>query len=134
MTPAKQPLTTEQRDQRQRQRHFITELGQHCPLIKRAQRLANQFIAYVRKRQAEHFEDWLTAARNSQITELVNFATGLLSDKAAVMAALSEPWSNGQTEGQINRLKCIKRQMYGRANLDLLRIRVLPPLEFPASV
>ena len=131
--PAKQPLTAEQRDQRQYQRRFVATLGQHCPAIKRAQRLANQFIAYVRKRQVEHFEEWLTAARNSQITELMNFATGLLSDKAAVRAALSEPWSNGQTEGQINRLKCIKRQMYGRANLDLLRIRVLPPLKFTTA-
>jgi transposase len=52
-------------------------------------------------------------------------ATGLERDKAAVLAALQYPWSNGQTEGQVNRLKLLKRQMYGRANFDLLRQRVL---------
>ena len=56
---------------------------------------------------------------------LKSFANGLRSDLAAVRNALSMPWSNGQVEGQINRLKFIKRQMYGRAKLDLLRKRVL---------
>jgi transposase len=63
----------------------------------------------------------------SALIELLGFVSGLLSDKPAVMAALSLPWSNGQTEGQINRLKWIKRQMYGRAKLDLLKVRVLHP-------
>jgi hypothetical protein len=54
-----------------------------------------------------------------------SFAAGLRRDGEAVMTALSSEWSNGQTEGQINRLKMIKRQMYGRANFDLLRARVL---------
>ena len=54
-----------------------------------------------------------------------NFALGIQQDYAAVRAALETPWSNGQTEGQVNRLKFIKRQMYGRAKLDLLRLRVL---------
>ena len=61
------------------------------------------------------------------MVELIGFVSGLLVDKAAVIAALRLPWSNGQTEGQINRLKLIKRQMYGRAQLDLLRVRVLHP-------
>jgi transposase len=53
------------------------------------------------------------------------FARGLTEDRAAVEAALSLEWSNGQTEGQVNKLKLLKRQMYGRANFDLLRRRVL---------
>ena len=53
------------------------------------------------------------------------FANGLRSDYVAVEAALREPWSNGQTEGQINRLKTLKRQMYGRANIDLLKARLV---------
>jgi len=53
------------------------------------------------------------------------FARGLTTDLAAVSAGLTLPWSNGQTEGQVNRLKMLKRQMYGRANVDLLRQRVL---------
>nr|MBA2734414.1 transposase [Acidobacteriota bacterium] len=52
-------------------------------------------------------------------------AQGLLADEAAVRNALSSVWSNGQVEGQVNRLKMIKRQMYGRAKFDLLRARVL---------
>ncbi len=54
-----------------------------------------------------------------------SFADGLRQDEAAVRAALELPWSNGQTEGQITRLKSVKRQMFGRAKLDLLRARVL---------
>ena len=57
---------------------------------------------------------------------LASHARGLTADKHAVLAALREPWSNGQTEGQINKLKALKRQMYGRANLDLLRARLVP--------
>ncbi len=55
-----------------------------------------------------------------------SFAKGVAADKAAISAAIVEPWSNGQTEGQITKLKLVKRQMYGRANLDLLRARLLP--------
>jgi transposase len=67
----------------------------------------------------------LTAAADSGIRTLSQFAMGLRRDHAAVHAALSLPWSNGPTEGHINRLKCLKRQMYGRAKLDLLSQRLL---------
>lgn len=70
---------------------------------------------------------WVTAVLASGLVELIGYASGLLTDKAAVMAVFRLPWSNGQTEGQINRLKWIKRQMYGRAKLDLLKVRVLHP-------
>ncbi len=70
-------------------------------------------------------EPWLTAVIESKIPELNGFARSLSRDKDAVLAALSLPWSNGQVEGQVNRLKLIKRQMYGRAKFDLLRLRVL---------
>jgi len=56
---------------------------------------------------------------------LHGFATGIINDVAAVRAALSQLWSNGPVEGQVNRLKMLKRQMYGRAKFDLLRSRVL---------
>ena len=56
---------------------------------------------------------------------LASLARGLNADKHAVLAALREPRSNGQTEGRINKLKALKRQMYGRANLDLLRARLV---------
>lgn len=58
---------------------------------------------------------------------LASFGKGIMADFAAVRAALTEPWSNGQTEGQITKLKLIKRQMYGRAGIDLLRARLVVP-------
>ena len=68
---------------------------------------------------------WLIDALRSEIPELVSLANGLTDDLRAVKAALTDEWSQGQVEGQVHRLKMIKRQMYGRANLDLLRARVL---------
>ena len=56
---------------------------------------------------------------------IASFATGITSDKAAVRAAITEQWSNGQTEGQITKLKLVKRQMYGRAKIDLLQARLI---------
>ena len=58
---------------------------------------------------------------------LASFGKGIVADRAAVTAAMAEPWSNGQTEGQITKLKLVKRQMYGRAKLDLLRARLIAP-------
>jgi hypothetical protein len=68
---------------------------------------------------------WLADARTSGVRALETFAAGLEQDGAAIQAALTTPWSSGQAEGQITRLKLIKRQMYGRASFDLLRRRVL---------
>jgi hypothetical protein len=68
---------------------------------------------------------WLADARTSGVRALETFAAGLEQDGAAIPAALTTPWSSGQAEGQITRLKLIKRQMYGRASFDLLRRRVL---------
>jgi transposase len=68
---------------------------------------------------------WLQEAQESGIAELRSFAAGIYRDYDAVRAALTTEYSNGQTEGQVNRLKLIKRQGYGRAQFDLLRLRVL---------
>jgi transposase len=87
--------------------------------------LAQQFLHLVRQRQPTAFEPWLTACLTSGIPDLQTFATGLQREQEAVMAALTLPWSTGQVEGQVNRLKLIKRQGYGRASFDLLRHRVL---------
>ena len=76
----------------------------------------------MRERKSGDLGGWLAEADEG---ELRSFANGLKQDEAAVRAALELPWSNGQTEGQITRLKLIKRQMYGRAKYDLLRARVL---------
>lgn len=79
----------------------------------------------VRERYPEMLDGWLEEASASRSPELSGFAEGLRGDYGAVRATLSEHWSNGQVEGQINRLKLLKRQMYGRASFALLKARVL---------
>lgn len=93
--------------------------------IRKGLELLNKFRSMVREKQADKYEQWLTEAQNKALTEFANFAKGLKRDNEAVKNALSEKWSNGQVEGQVNRLKFIKRQMYGRANFDLQKAMVL---------
>jgi transposase len=107
------------------QRQFVDQLIGLSPDIEKIRDLAASFRRMTARREAEQFEKWLAKARQSAVTEFRNFAEGLKKDQCAVQEALCSPWSNGQVEGQINRLKMLKRQMYGRANLDLLRARVL---------
>jgi transposase len=81
-----------------------------------------RFHNLIRHRKSRDLERWITNASSSL---LASFATSIVNDHAAVGAALDESWSNGQTEGQNAKLKLVKRQMYGRAKLDLLRARLL---------
>jgi transposase len=104
------------------ERHYLNRLLAISAPLMRARELALRFAAIVRERKIGDLDNWLAEAAES---ELRSFANGLKQDEAAVRAALKLPWSNGQTEGQITRLKLIKRQMYGRAKCDLLRARVL---------
>lgn len=104
---------------------FVARLLDGCPEVTQARDLARQFMTIMRERQADALDDWMTTVNESGLTELRGFVAGLRRDLAPVRAALTSEWSNGQTEGQVNRLKLIKRQMYGRANFDLLRQRVL---------
>ncbi len=104
---------------------FVHEMMRTSPPIKRISELSRQFQRMVKEKDARPFATWLSAVQASGIKELAGFAIGLKNDIFAVGEALRSKWSNGQTEGQINRLKFLKRQMYGRANLDLLRARVL---------
>ena len=92
------------------------------PALDEARSLLSGFQTMIRERRPPDLDTWIdTAARGL----LMSFANGLSRDRAAVAAALVEPWSNGQTEGQITRLKLVKRQMYGRAKLDLLEARLI---------
>jgi transposase len=100
-------------------------LCQQNATIATAQALVTDFGRIVRPRAHADLDPWLEAAARSQIAEVVSFACGIRQDEAAVAAALHLPYSQGQTEGQVNRLKLLKRQTYGRANFDLLRRRVL---------
>ena len=79
----------------------------------------------VRERKSDQLDAWLDQANASPLQELHRFALGLRAEYAAARAALSEPWSTGQGEGQMTRLKYLKRPMDGRAHIDLLRLRVL---------
>jgi transposase len=82
----------------------------------------DQFQAMMRTRMPEKLAPWIAVAKVSNIAA---FAAGIETDQAAVRAAIVEPWSSGQVEGQVTRLKLVKRQMYGRANLDLLKARLM---------
>ncbi len=90
-----------------------------------AGRLSRTFKHVLMNKQPERLDDWLKEAAASAIPELCRFANGIIRDKDAVLAAIRLHWSNGPTEGHVNRLKTVKRQMYGRGRLDLLRGRLL---------
>jgi len=104
---------------------LLAGVRERLPTLNEAIELAEAFTALVRGREAAQFDTWLHQAEHSAVPPLQRFAKRLRADYDAVRAALSLGWSNGQTEGQINRLKTIKRQMYGRASLDLLERRFL---------
>lgn len=87
--------------------------------------LALYFMRIVRNGLSQQWSCWLESSCASVVKELKNFALGLKKDEAAVYEAIQQPWNNGPTEGHVNKLKFLKRQMYGRASFGLLRLRVL---------
>ncbi len=91
------------------------------PTLVQARDLLDRFHAMVRRKSGD-LEGWITDAAASL---LASFGAGVSRDRAAVAAAITSPWSNGQTEGQVNRLKLIKRSMYGRAKVDLIEARLI---------
>ena len=104
---------------------LLADMRRHVPALDEAVALAEEFTGLIRDRAPDRLDPWLRKARGSTVRQLQSFAKGLQDDHAAVQAAVALDWSNGQVEGQINRLKTLKRQMYGRANLDLLGQRFL---------
>jgi transposase len=98
------------------------------PQIDLAYDLVQQFARMLRTRTGDQLDDWLEKVRTSQIRELQGFVAGIERDKAAVVAGLTLPQNNGVVEGNVNKLKLIKRMMYGRARFPLLRQRVLHAL------
>lgn len=109
-------------DQDKQLRRKIIESNEE---IKKGLSLLESFREMVRHRKSKLFEKWLEESNKSGLTEFANFVVSLRRDRSAVKNTLTEEWSNGQVEGQVNRLKTIKRQMYGRAKFDLLRARVV---------
>ena len=92
------------------------------PLLIEARELIAGFQGMIRKRAVAELGNWIARARSSLVA---SFATGVMKDEAAVTAALTLAWSNGQTEGQITKLKLVKRQMYGRGKIDMLQARMI---------
>lgn len=111
-------LTAEQQTQ-------LDHLRQASPFVDRAYTLAHQFQTILREHQSAEFPAWLEEAQTSQVSGLPGFVKSLKTDLEAVTASVSQLWSNGPTEGHVNRLKQIKRQMYGRGKLDLLKRRIM---------
>jgi transposase len=92
------------------------------PALAEAKRLGDEFVRILREPDVAAFDAWLAAAEHS---ERRTFAWGIRRDEAAVRAAVTSRWSNGQVEGQVHRLKRVKRSMYGRCGFPLLRARML---------
>jgi transposase len=116
---------------REQQKAFRQALSEVSDVASQACLLAQSFREMIENRQSEKLDEWLQQAENSEIEEFERFSDSLRTDYSAVKAALTYSWSNGQVEGQVTRLKLIKRQMYGRANFGLLRKRVLPSTGSP---
>lgn len=106
-------------------RDALAAITGRCPELAATQTLVRQFADMLTHRQGSKLPGWAEQAEASPVKELRAFAAGLRKDWPAVTAGLTLPWSSGTVEGHVNRIKMIKRQMYGRANPDLLRKRVL---------
>jgi transposase len=109
------------------QQKELDHLCEQDPTIAQVYTQGPAFCTMVRDRQGHQFDQWLAEVQERGIAKLRSFAKGLKKDYDAVKAGLTLSWSHGQTEGQNHRLKVLKRQRYGRARFDLLRLRVLSP-------
>jgi transposase len=107
------------------QREQLTSFRLAAPSLDTAYQLAQDFLVMMRKLEGERLDAWLARVHESELPELQSFAQGVERDKAAVQAGLTLAINNGQVEGQVTRMKLIKRMMYGKAGFPLLRQRVL---------
>lgn len=114
-----------------RQRKIVDFLKQQCPGFAAMRQVVLNFRSILRAGKLLALHAWMERAVKTGIHSLERFARKLKQDIRAVEAAVTEQWSNGPVEGHINRLKTIKRQMYGRAGVELLRARLLPELYSP---
>ncbi|WTJ08331.1 transposase [Streptomyces lydicus] len=98
----------------------------HCPELEALTRHVRDFAQILTQLQGDRFLDWVAAVRADDLPSMHTFVNGLERDLDAVIAGLTLPWNSGIVEGHVNRIKMIKRQMYGRAGFSLLRKRVIP--------
>jgi transposase len=115
MTTARDHLTKEQTV-------TVAAIEQGVPALVEAREIIADFHAMLRKRDPTRLSSWLERAAQSVVP---SFGSGVHRDEAPVRAAITSPWSNGQTEGQITKLKLVKRLMYGRGKIDLLQARLI---------
>lgn len=115
-------MTTARDDLAKSEAILVAAIEVNVPDLVVARTVIGDFHSMIRSKTARKLDEWLEAARSSLVG---SFAGGIGKDLDAVRNAIISPWSNGQTEGQITRLKLIKRQMYGRAKLDLLQARLI---------
>ena len=108
------------------QAQIVDTLKRQCPSFAVMRKLVFGFRAILRGGKVATLHRWMEDARKTGIHSLERFVRTLKQDLSAVESAVSKPWSNGPVEGHINRLKMLKRQMYGRAGIELLRARLLP--------
>ena len=125
-------LTKLRADLTPRQAEIVDTLKEQCPGFAVMRELVLSFGAILRVGKLDTLQRWMERAQKTGIHALQRFVRTLKQDLRAVQAAVTEPWSNGPVEGHINRLKTIKRQMYGRAGVELLRARLLPEAAFTA--
>jgi transposase len=115
-------MTTARDDLTRAQTLTVAAIEAAVPPLVEAREIVDAFHALIRKKKAAALDGWLAQAEQSL---LAPFARGLARDHLAVRAAIATAWSNAQAEGQINKLKLVKRQMYGRGKLDLLQARMV---------
>jgi transposase len=115
-------------DLQKQEQSALTAIRQASQTADTVYTLAQQFMRMIRQLEGEHLDEWLGLVRASQIPELQSFVRSIERDKAAVLAGLTLPHNNGVVEGKVNKLKLIKRMMFGRAGFPLLRQRVLHAL------
>ncbi|MCM2425093.1 ISL3 family transposase [Streptomyces sp. RKAG337] len=110
---------------RDKERVQLVEILARCPELTAADRLVRSFAEILTNRSGQHLKDWVIAAHAADLPGLHSFANGLEKDWDAVVQGLTTRWNSGPVEGRVNHIKMIKRQMFGRAQLPLLRKRVL---------
>ena len=109
----------------EKQKQHIGQIRAGHPDLERAYQPGQDFVMMLAERREADLDTWLTQAAHSGLPEFKKMANGIRLDYAAVKAAFSSMWSQGQVEAQVNCLKLQKRIVFGRANFDLLRLRVL---------
>lgn len=112
-------------DLEKKEQEELTAICQASPTAETLYRLAQEFMQMIRHLKGERLDEWLNCVRASQIPELQSLVKSIKQDKAAVLAGLTLQHNNGVVEGKVNKLKLIKRMMFGRAGFALLRQRVL---------